>query len=175
MEDAMILVMIKRNMADYTFTVLPYGDIESARLAIPNACHFSCFKLKRDANYSKMEGRILTGFIVGKAMLCIEDKFYEFLQNYHIEYITKVFWDDTSWEINYKSSEYTYKVFSGTRMGGWSTEYETRRDSCANIGRIMISQSKELLRVAEREWPHQRFIELYNRVRNQIATVTVYK
>ena len=65
---------------DFYFEVKPYADIKSARLGISNASHFSCFKLTWDNNYNTTEGRILTGFIVGKAMLCIENNFDEFFQ-----------------------------------------------------------------------------------------------
>lgn len=160
-------------MKDYTFKVLPFEDIDSARNAI--AYHFSVIKIRRNNNCDKMNGIIRSALIIGKALLCFENNFNEFKKLFHIEYISKVLWEDTTWEIQYRPTDYTYKVYSGTTMGPWSDKYQTVKNSPVHIGGIIISQAKKLLMVAEQEWPSQRFLELYNEVRDIIAPWTSYK
>ena len=89
----------------------------------------------------------------------------DFLKYYKIDFVTKVFWENTTWEISYKPSEYKYTVKSGTQMGTYGDEFSTRHNTNPWISRNMESQVRSLLREARNNWPSARFAELYERIK----------
>ena len=148
----------------YNFKTLPYSTIEDARWALPNFTHFKEVKIEYNDNFNKTYGRAIEAVCLAKFALTLENNEKEFLSSFQIDYITKVFWYPTTWEFSYKNTEFKYIIKSGTQMGGWGNEFETRSNTIVRISHVLRSQLIDLMKEIQNKWPEQRQKELFEHI-----------
>lgn len=84
------------------------------------------FKCESFSNYER--DKLVKLLTACKSILTIEENFYEFRKSYHIDCVTKLFWDYTTWSAEVKDFRSRIKVYSGTPLGGYINEYATTHD-----------------------------------------------
>ena len=140
--------------------ILGYDKLDKAIYTISSASGTIEFKLSYTSDCIKLENRILKGLSIAKAIDCINGNFKKFREQYNIEYRNKLFWDRTSWAIIYKEP-YTFCVYSGAEIAG---QYGILNSMHLGVVKTIVAQCRALLSIAEKEWPQQRYSDLYKKV-----------
>ena len=114
------------------------------------------------------QGRLVKLITACKSLLTIEQRFNEFLKYYHIDYIPKVFWENTTWFAEVVDFRSKIKVYSGTphyyyNKGKRCENFTNLHDANPHCAETMISQMHSYLIKAQNKWSNKDFNGAYNR------------
>lgn len=143
--------------------IKPFHSVGDAIDGLEIAFSFpKTIKFKCDSFSSYERERLVKLLTACKSILTIEEKFYEFKKTYHIDCVTKLFWDYTTWSVEVKDFRRRVKVYSGTPLGGYVNEYATTHDEQPFFAKKMIAQFQNFLNEAQTKWGSN-FEWMYNR------------
>ena len=141
----------------------PYLTVDEAIDVIASTASRGDIKIVLNEDVMKTQFSLNRALQTSKAFKTIEDNFDVFRKKYNIEYVSKLFWDDTTWEISYNYSQFKYTIKSGSDMGGWGQEYKTRKNEVVYISSTINSQIVHVLYEAKKIWPSERFDIFYSK------------
>lgn len=146
------------------FDIKPFDTLAHAidglevAFGFPNTLKIKC------GQFSSMEREHLVKILTAcKSFLTIEQKFSEFIKYYHIDCISKLLWDNTTWKVEVKDFRSKVKVYSGAPLGALYNDYTTKHDENPRVSSIMISQLRSMLVEARTVWGMDNFNWMYNR------------
>lgn len=144
--------------------IKPFANLSDALYALKIAFAFpSKLKFKCDSNYKIAKPSIINMLTACKAFLTIEKQFKDFIKyDYHIKCVTKIFWNDNSWEVKISNFGKNVSVYSGSYLGGYN-DPTTRVDEVPFVSSKMINQLYGALREAQSLWDRNAFESFNNR------------
>jgi len=145
-----------------SLNIEPFDSISDAIDALEVAFRNSSLKFKCE-NFSSYERNKLVYLLTAcKAMLTIENRFYEFKKYYHIECKIKLLWDNTTWKAEVKDFRNKIVLTSGSYLCGYNNAIN-RKDENPYCAQTMISQLRSVLIDAQSKWGTSNFEWMYNR------------
>ena len=143
--------------------IKPFDSILDAINGLEVAFHCPSVLKFKCSPYNVFERERLTKLLTAcKSLLTIEWNFQEFIKCHHIDCISKMLWESTSWEVKVQDFGTRIKVYSGTPLGGLRTDRTTTHDQRPYIANIMVAQLRRMLNEAQTVWGKENFEWVYN-------------
>ena len=95
-----------------------YKNIETAIQQYRNDCYLrSEVKIRSSKNVSKDERRLIDAAILCKVLITFGEYYDEFSKNYNMRHLGHLFWNDSTFQLKYSASNYTFELHSSDFYG----------------------------------------------------------